>query len=187
MQRSIAVGLGCALGALLALLLPSACVSNVEVAEQGDAGADARPDAHDGDTPTEAGHPLPQDGGGKDALPDYVDPGCPEVEPPVPVYDCDPYAQGNGDCAPSEGCYIYVLYPSEPCGLESYGSLCNPAGPGAQGDECWGGQDCGGGYSCVVSGAGNQCVQLCKLEGQSGCPAGLVCEPIDVEGFGGCL
>jgi hypothetical protein len=176
------------MGAIVALTLPSACATSVEVSEQDDGVApDAAPDAHHPNTTPDSGQTILPDGGSADALPDYVDPGCPEVEEPTPVYDCDPYDQGNGDCAPNEGCYIYVQYPSEPCGIEFYGAVCNPAGPGVQGDECWGGQDCGGGFACVISGSGNQCVKLCKLEGSSGCSAGLVCEPIDVEGFGGCL
>lgn len=122
--------------------------------------------------------------GGKDALEEYVDPGCPDQPPPIEDYQCDPYGQ---DCAPGEACYIYVQYPQEPCGQEIYGAFCAPAGPGAQGDPCYGGQDCQAGLVCVVTGSGNQCVQLCPLTGQDNCPPGLVCEPIDVEGFGGCL
>lgn len=125
--------------------------------------------------------------GGKDAFPDYVEPTCPTKPPPVQDYACDPYHQGNGDCQSGEGCYIYVQYPTDPCGQEVYGSICLPAGSGQQGDECQGAQSCGAGLACVVTGSGTQCVQLCPLTGPSGCPSGLVCEPIDVEGFGGCL
>jgi hypothetical protein len=135
-------------------------------------------------------HPTPGDDSGEagpDVLPDYVDPGCPDAGPPLTNYQCDPYHQGNGDCFPGEGCFIFVDYPNEPCGQEVYGALCAPAGPGTQGDACGGATDCGGGFVCVVSGSGNQCVKLCKLSGEDGCPTGLVCEPIDVEGFGGCL
>jgi hypothetical protein len=124
---------------------------------------------------------------GKDALPDYEDPGCKNKPPPIEDFLCDPYAQGNGDCGPLEGCYIYVDYPVEPCGQEVYGSFCAPQGSGQQGDGCNGGQDCAGGFVCVITGSGTQCVQLCNLEGADGCPPGFVCEPIDVEGFGGCL
>jgi hypothetical protein len=124
---------------------------------------------------------------GKDAFPDYTEPTCPSKPPPIQDYQCDPYHQGNGDCQSSEGCYIFVDYPSDPCGQETYGSLCMPAGAGQQGDPCQGAQSCGPGLVCVVTGSGTQCVELCSLTGPSGCPSGLVCEPIDVEGFGGCL
>lgn len=130
----------------------------------------------------------PSDGGPTwDALDDYTDPGCPDKPPPLEEYQCDPYNQGNGDCLPGEGCYIFVDYPVEPCGQEIYGSYCGPAGGSQQGEQCSGGQDCGAGLVCVITGSGNQCVQLCNLSGPSGCPPGLVCEPIDVQGFGGCL
>jgi hypothetical protein len=126
-------------------------------------------------------------GGGSGGLGSIVDPGCEDPPPPIQDFACDPYAQGNGDCAPGEGCFIYVQYPPEPCGQEIYGAFCSPAGPGTQGSPCFGGQDCGAGYVCVVSGSGNQCVALCPLDGSIPCPSGLVCEPIDVEGFGGCI
>lgn len=123
----------------------------------------------------------------KDALPDYVDPGCPDSGPSQTNFQCDPYDQGNGDCFEGEGCYIYVQYPEEKCEQEIYGSFCAPAGDGEQGDGCNGGQDCAAGLVCVITGFGTQCVQLCPLAGESGCPAGLTCEAIDVEGFGGCF
>lgn len=148
-----------------------------------DAGKDAKHDAK-----ADAGVPPLGDGGGsKDALPDYVDPGCPDAGPPLQQFACDPYKQNNGDCMPGDACYIFVTYPQETCGQEIYGSVCYQAGQGVQGSPCGGAQDCGGGFVCVVSGAGNECVELCQLSGNSGCPDGLVCEPIDVEGFGGCL
>ncbi len=117
----------------------------------------------------------------------YMDPGCMDEPPPLEDYLCDPYAQGNGDCPPGEACHIYVDYPDRPCGQEIYGSFCYPAGAGEQGDACTGGHECAGGFVCVVTGSGTQCVALCNLVGASGCPPGLVCEPIDVKGFGGCL
>lgn len=120
-------------------------------------------------------------------LPDVVDPGCPDQPPPVEDFQCDPYAQFNGDCLDGEACYIFVQYPTEPCGQEVYGAYCFPAGSAGQGEACAGGLDCAAGFACVISGSGNQCVQLCNLVGIDGCPPGLVCEPIDVKGFGGCL
>ncbi len=135
-----------------------------------------------GGTNQPVGGGLP-DGG----LPDYVDPGCENQPPPIQDFSCDPYAQGNGDCGPGEGCYIFVDYPSVPCGQEVYGSYCALAGTGQQGAACGGGQDCAPSHVCVITGSGTQCVQLCQLSGPDGCPQGLVCEPIDVDGFGGCL
>ncbi|MCK6590224.1 MAG: hypothetical protein HUU21_24590 [Polyangiaceae bacterium] len=140
-----------------------------------DAGNDAKKDA------------TPLWDASKDAFDEYVDPGCPDAPPPIEDFSCDPYNQGNGDCGPGEGCYIYVDYPDEPCGQEVYGAFCIPAGTGTQGDSCTGAQACAAGYCCVVTGSGTQCVKLCPLEGNDDCPPGLVCEPIDVEGFGGCL
>ncbi len=120
----------------------------------------------------------------KDALPDYTDPGCPDKPPPMQQFTCDPYKQ---NCKPGEACHIFVDYPMEPCGQEIYGSFCGPAGSGKQGAACGDGHDCAGGYVCVITGSGTQCVKLCNLKGDSGCPDGYVCEAIDVKGFGGCL
>lgn len=122
-----------------------------------------------------------------DAFSDYVDPGCGDKPPPITDFQCDPYDQPQSGCALGEGCYIYVDYPNGPCAEEVYGSFCAPEGPGKQGDACGGGPDCAAGFVCVVSGQGVQCVELCQLVGEDGCPPGFVCEPIDVEGFGGCI
>lgn len=136
--------------------------------------------------------PVPTGGGGgsdagRDPLEEYEDPGCPDTEPPVTDFACDPYDQSSGFCAPGEGCFIYVQYPDEPCGQEIYGAYCAPAGPGRQGDPCSGGSQCGAGFACVVTGSGTQCVELCALSGDVNCDPGFVCEPIDVAGMGGCL
>lgn len=136
--------------------------------------------------------PVPTGGGGgsdagRDPLEEYEDPGCPDTEPPVTDFACDPYDQSSGFCAPGEGCFIYVQYPDEPCGQEIYGAFCAPAGPGRQGDPCSGGSQCGAGFACVVTGSGTQCVELCALSGDDNCDPGFVCEPIDVAGMGGCL
>lgn len=123
----------------------------------------------------------------KDALADYIDPGCPDKPPPMTQFECDPYHQDNGDCMPGDGCYIFVQYPNDPCDQEIYGAYCAPAGGGKQGSPCGGGPDCGAGLVCVITGSGTQCVELCPLKGLSGCPEGLTCEAIDVEGYGGCF
>lgn len=179
------------LGATLALAFPSllfvaspACDNNVIVPGEGGAGGAG------GDDPTRSTGRASTGAridGGTDAFPDYVDPGCPNKPPPIYDLQCDPYVQGNGDCFFDEGCYIYVEYPPDPCGQEIYGAVCVPAGTGQQGDPCGGPQSCGPGLACVITGSGTQCVTLCPLEGADNCPQGMVCEPIDVEGFGGCL
>jgi hypothetical protein len=174
---------GLALPAASAGIGVAGCGPSVETigsTEGGGGGFDAGPDGH---------FPVGHGGfdAGHDALPDYVDPGCPDAGPPLTMFECDPYNQHNGDCAPEDGCFIFVQYPTEPCGQETYGAVCALAGSGKQGAGCDGAQNCAGGFVCVVSGSGNQCVQLCELTGNDGCPPGLVCEPIDVQGFGGCL
>ena len=128
-------------------------------------------------------------GGGAsfDAQPDYVDPGCPDAGPPIMMLDCNPYDPSGGDCPPGQGCYIFSDPPQTVCGQETYGAACAPEGSGTQGAPCGGSQQCSGGFTCVVTGSGNQCCLLCELQGSMGCPDGLVCEPIDVQGFGGCL
>jgi len=171
-------------GPAAASTLAAGCGDTVRVDDDGNLDdKDGSADHRDGQGGSGAG----KTDGGHDALPDYVDPGCPDASPPMYDFKCDPYNQFDGECMPGEGCYIYVTYPPEPCASEVYGSFCAPVGPGQQGDACGGGFDCGAGFVCVVTGSGNQCVALCALSGEDGCPAGLVCEPIDVEGFGGCL
>lgn len=175
----------CLLGAtLLSVGLASGCVSKVEVVgQQGDGGSGGEGGSQASTTRSTSNTSSTSSA----HLPDYEDPGCPDAPPPTKSFQCDPYQQNNGDCSDGMGCYIYVDYPTEPCGQEVYGAACAFGGFGQQGDECMSAGDCGGGLACVVTGSGNQCVTLCSLEGDSGCPSGLVCEPIDVEGFGGCL
>ncbi len=152
-----------------------------------DGGRDARSDAArdaraDGDAAT-----VPDGAkadGGKDALPEYVDPGCSSIPPPVEDFECDPYGAAT-ECAAGEGCYPFVAYPASPCEPETYGSYCYPAGDGAQGDPCV--EGCKSGHVCVVTGQGTQCVQLCDLGAANPCPDGLVCGAVDVPGIGGCI
>jgi hypothetical protein len=174
----------------LALLAPAAalagaagCGDTVNVPGDGIGGAGGAGGSSSTFSGSGSGNAPPD--GGADALPDYVDPGCPDAAAPIEEFFCDPYEQQG--CLRGEGCFIFVDYPTEPCGPETYGAFCAPAGFGGQGEPCFGAQDCQGGFTCVITGSGTQCVQLCALEGEDGCPAGLVCEAIDVEGFGGCL
>lgn len=114
----------------------------------------------------------------------YVDPSCADAAPPPPTNDCD--AREQTGCGPGEGCYPFVGYPQGPCEQEQYGTACEPAGTGEQGDPCGGLTECAAGYVCVISGAGTVCTKLCDLGAASACPEGQVCEPIDVAGFATC-
>jgi hypothetical protein len=175
---------GLSLPAALCAGAAPGCSTNVET----DVGGGGAGGGHrDGGFPTSSSTGFFPDGSVHDAFPDYVDPGCPDAGPPKKHFQCDPYNPFDGECGPGEGCFITVEYPTMPCGQETYGSVCAPVGPGGQGDPCGSATDCGAGFVCVVSGSGTQCVQLCHLQGQDDCSNGLVCEPIDVEGFGGCL
>lgn len=141
----------------------------------GTAGRDAGPDARAGS------------GGSGGATVDsgYVDPGCPDAPVAEPVRECDPFSVPSG-CSFGDACYPFVSYPSGVCDQETFGTFCLPPGTGQQGDPC-AGEPCAGGFVCVVTGQGNQCVQLCPLQGEDGCPPGLFCVPVDVEGFGACF
>ena len=178
------VAFGLSLPAWLALGILPGCSTKIET-QVGGGGAGGS--GFGGGFAMSSSSSFTQDSGFQDAFPDYTDPGCPDAGMPKKHDECDPYNQFNGDCPADEGCYITITYPSMPCGQETYGTVCSSVGQGGQGTPCEGPNDCGAGFVCVVSGSGNQCVELCHLDGPTGCPEGLVCEPIDVEGFGGCL
>lgn len=151
-------------------------------AQGGSAGIGGTTPTHDAGKDSSAGSAGV---GGSEVDSGYVDPGCPDADPPQPDLQCDPWAADTG-CGPGEGCYPYVIYPGSVCQQETYGTYCIPAGIGQQGDPC-GGEACAAGFVCVITGQGNQCVQMCQLQGADGCPPGLFCLPVDVEGFGGCF
>jgi hypothetical protein len=118
----------------------------------------------------------------------YVDPGCPDLGPPVSVNECDAYSP-TPSCPPDQGCYPFVNQPfGAGCGAQSFGTECRAAGTGRQGDGCGGGQGgCATGFVCVVGAQpGKHCVQLCPVGSQHTCPAGLICGELDVEGYGVC-
>ncbi len=127
---------------------------------------------------------LPRDAG----FDEYADPGCPDAGPPSQVDECDPFAAVS-TCPLGQGCYPFVDHPfGEGCGAQSFGTMCSPAGTGVQGAVCGdGGNDCASGFVCVVgSQPGKHCVQLCLMSDPSGCPRGMICGELDVEGFGVC-
>jgi hypothetical protein len=134
----------------------------------------------------DAGPPDSGPDASRDAASDFRDPGCPDAAP-LPVDDeCDLFHQPSG-CPAGQACYPYVNYPNKPCQQEQYGTLCSPPGVGKQGDPCDNGDGCAGGFVCVITGQGDQCVQDCPISGPNTCPEGLFCEPVDVKGVGGCF
>jgi len=146
----------------------------------GSGGAQARPDAG---VVTVAG----QAGEATVIWSDYVPTECPDTAPPPVNEECELFGAVN-TCPEGTACFPYVEYPdgTEPCAREQYGTGCFVSGEGLQGEPCdWG--TCAGGHLCVLTGEGTQCVQLCDTFGADTCPAGLFCEPIDVQpGIGGC-
>ncbi|MBI5532366.1 MAG: hypothetical protein HY898_06610 [Deltaproteobacteria bacterium] len=149
-----------------------------------DSGTDAKKDSAKDSTPGK--DVVVKDQWHPDVLPDYADPGCPDAPPPIIDKQCEPLKAPPGDCLEGEACYPYVIYPSAPCEAETYGAMCEPAGTGQQNEPCYG-EPCAPGHVCVITGAGTVCVQLCSLTQPGSCPDGLVCESIDVTGYGGCL
>jgi hypothetical protein len=117
----------------------------------------------------------------------FADPGCVPVSAPPARKECDPLASPSG-CPDGRSCFPFVDYPSSPCEVERFGTLCALAGPGTQGDSC-DQQGCAADHICVSTGRGTQCVRLCALAAGAPnvCPAGLLCLPVDIQGFGGCL
>lgn len=183
MRRELALLLG-----LAALAAPwAACGGTVTSGDTELPGADASTlDAKKDSTKDAFVKDTAKDTTGKDVLPDYQDPGCPDAPAPIIDNQCDPLKPAPGDCYSGEACYPYVIYPTEPCEAEIYGALCEPAGTGQQSDPCYG-EACAPQHVCVITGAGTQCVRLCDLNKPASCPDGFVCEPIDVLGYGGCL
>lgn len=115
----------------------------------------------------------------------FMDPGCPDVQRMPGPNECDPFAPVS-ECDAGERCVPTVEYPDD-CGTERFGTVCAVAGPGIQGDDCEV-ESCAARHVCVTTGQGSQCVQLCtRSPGGDDCPAGLVCEPLDVDGYYVCF
>jgi hypothetical protein len=113
----------------------------------------------------------------------WVDPECPDAEPPIPQFECDPFAPDS--CGANLGCFPWVNYPTGPCDFEEYGAFCSLAGTLGQGEPC-GQEQCAAGLSCWLTGQGTECLELCEPFGLDTCPAGLLCMTTDVEGIGAC-
>ncbi len=130
---------------------------------------------------TGGAHSAPTDGGLTDVR--YVDPGCPPAMKIQGTQACDPFAASpEVECGVGYRCVPYVEY-ADHCHTERIGTECQPAGAGRQGDDC-ANTDCAAGFVCVTAGTGFQCAALCKLvPGGDTCTSGLICTPLDVDGF----
>lgn len=117
----------------------------------------------------------------------FDDPGCPPAQKRPDINSCDPFTTPSG-CGEGLACFPFVSYPTGPCEVERFGTVCAEAGAGVQGDSCDTAR-CAPGHICVSSARGTRCVRLCAFaSGEAlSCPGGLLCLPIDIEGFGGCL
>ena len=109
------------------------------------------------------------------------------MSPPSVSSECDPMAS-TASCPAGQSCFPFVRYPTGPCEVEQYGTTCLPAGPGTQGESCER-QACAAEHICISTGRGTQCARLCSFAdgAPNVCAPGLLCLPIDIEGFGGCL
>jgi hypothetical protein len=119
----------------------------------------------------------------------FVDPGCEDLPPPEPYFECDLFLEPSG-CQDGYGCYPYLLHPNDPsgCGQQSYGSVCIEPGIGSQGDLCGDGlRYCEPGYICVIGARpGARCAKLCSMDGAADCTDGLICGETDLPGIGVC-
>ena len=167
---------------VIAAVFVVGCPSSRTLAPEADGGADAGPDAG-----TRVGR-RPTDGGYFYDV--FVDPGC-EIDggrtgdASVFLRECEPY--DNTGCDPFEACYPSVAYPSGICGEEVFLTFCAPEGARGQGESCGGTLECRRGYACFVTGAGDQCLQLCDLGGGApSCPRGRICGWTDLPEYGAC-
>jgi hypothetical protein len=145
------------------------------------------PGAFDGGVVPGAGGAT-SDGGPSGSTPDassgqpYRDPGCPQQTKIQGTKECDPGTQ-NG-CFAGDECVPYVDYGRD-CHTETVGTMCIVAGSGVQGDDCTDPSvGCAAGYVCATSGTGLRCAALCDgTSTVTGCPPGLICVDLDVDGY----
>jgi hypothetical protein len=112
---------------------------------------------------------------------------CPgDASPGERQYTCDPFNPTVG-CPDGQACYPWIEYPSGVCGHEIYHADCQMVGTTPIDGFCNNGIECAPGLTCFVTGSGNRCLQLCRIDGSPPqCPNGRVCEPTDLPDFGAC-
>jgi hypothetical protein len=175
-----------------AVLVASACGGTVDRTGTASAGPGDDPPSTGGRSGSGGAFSggAPQASGGSatgsvPGLPDarYDDPGCKPTKKVEGRRECDTVAQTG--CSSGERCVPYVDY-GEECEAEEVGTRCEVAGEGRQGDDCTS-ELCAGGFVCVTGGAGFVCARLCRMSASGDeCPPGLLCSPLDVDGFSVC-
>jgi len=137
--------------------------------------------SHAGGSVAAGGAFNPSDAGLPDAR--YVDPGCPPAMKVQGAHVCNPFAApSDGECGTGYRCVPYVQY-ADDCHTEEIGTDCEIAGTGRQGDDC-STSDCAAGFVCVTAGTGFECAALCQLTRTGDtCTSGLICSPLDVDGY----
>ena len=126
-------------------------------------------------------------GGADSGSPDvpYRDPSCPPAGKVQGPHVCD-VGQSLAGCGPGERCVPFVTY-GDKCKTETIGTECAPLGTAVQGEDCSVDAACADGFVCVSAGNGFECAQLCtEVGGKSNCPPGLLCAPLDVDGYSVC-
>jgi hypothetical protein len=152
----------------------------------------------DGGTRRDGGHgaaerdggnnrPPPRDAGPADDFPVFREDACPDAPFATPPIECDPFVQGTS-CPLGQGCYPIPPRAMDNCHPGSYSTACLTAGRGMQGAPCAGSSECAAGFVCVITGAGDQCVKLCRPSEIGSCTDGRICRELDLtgSGWGGC-
>jgi hypothetical protein len=160
------------------------------VVDVGDAGSDAgvHRDGHGGTTRDQTNdQPNVGDATTVDVYPIYHDDACVDAPVEPPPIECDPFATVN-QCSGGRSCFPIPPRATDNCNPGRYGTLCLFGGTGTQGTPCENGSECAGGFICVKSGAGDQCVKLCRTNQYDSCGDGRICREVDVtgSGWGGC-
>jgi hypothetical protein len=130
--------------------------------------------------------PVQLDATVTDVYPVYQEDVCSDAPLQVPSIECDPLASNL--CRQGLACYPTPPRGTDDCHPGRYGTSCLRQGRGTQGSPCSNVTDCVAGFMCVKTGAGDQCVKICRLNQYGSCSDGRICREVDVTGseWGGC-
>ncbi|HKQ71558.1 MAG TPA: hypothetical protein VJT73_19570 [Polyangiaceae bacterium] len=169
-------------------LLSVGCGGSVVDHDATDAGTkrDAARDARGRDSSgSGSGGGRPEDARA-DSYPVFREDACADAPAETPPLECDPFAAKP--CSGNRACYPVPPRAKDDCHPGTYGTICLLEGTGSQGTPCGTTTDCKGGFLCVKTSSGDQCVRLCQLDKFGACGDGRICREIDVtgSGWGGC-